>query len=66
MDDNHKPTETFKKVEKETKPSVAVTVRPTDEPILQENPQRFVLFPIKYHEVCEKFPLLPPWTRFNA
>lgn len=23
-----------------------------DEPILQENPQRFVLFPIKYHEVC--------------
>lgn len=23
-----------------------------DEPILQENPHRFVLFPIKYHEVC--------------
>jgi ribonucleoside-diphosphate reductase subunit M2 len=22
------------------------------EPLLQENPQRFVLFPIKYHEVC--------------
>lgn len=22
-----------------------------DEPLLQENPQRFVLFPIKYHEV---------------
>jgi len=25
-----------------------------DEPILQENPQRFVLFPIKYHEVRDK------------
>jgi ribonucleoside-diphosphate reductase subunit M2 len=34
-----------------------VTVAPTikleevDEPLLQANPQRFVLFPIKYHEV---------------
>lgn len=28
-----------------------------DEPLLRENPGRFVLFPIKYHEVClfEKF-----------
>ena len=24
------------------------------EPILQENPNRFVLFPIKYHEVCSR------------
>lgn len=23
-----------------------------DEPLLRENPNRFVLFPIKYHEVC--------------
>ena len=32
---------------------VAPTIKPqeSDEPILQENPQRFVLFPIKYHEV---------------
>jgi ribonucleoside-diphosphate reductase subunit M2 len=32
---------------------VAPTIKPTeaDEPLLQENPQRFVLFPIKYHEV---------------
>jgi ribonucleoside-diphosphate reductase subunit M2 len=36
----------------------AVTVAPTikpqeaDEPLLQVNPQRFVLFPIKYHEAC--------------
>lgn len=36
--------------------SVAETIRKeeADEPILQENPQRFVLFPIKYHEVREK------------
>jgi hypothetical protein len=39
------------------KEELAVTVAPTlrpeeaDEPLLQENPQRFVLFPIKYHEV---------------
>ena len=38
----------------EGKPSVAPTIKPeeADEPLLQENPQRFVLFPIKYHEVC--------------
>lgn len=34
-------------------PAVAETIKKDDEvePILQENPQRFVLFPIKYHEV---------------
>lgn len=33
--------------------AVAPTIKPEeiDEPLLQENPQRFVLFPIKYHEV---------------
>ena len=32
---------------------VASTIKPeeSDEPLLQENPHRFVLFPIKYHEV---------------
>jgi ribonucleoside-diphosphate reductase subunit M2 len=41
----------------EIKTKTAVTVAPTikaseaDEPLLQENPQRFVLLPIKYHEV---------------
>lgn len=40
-------------VKKEEKPSVAPTIKPSeaDEPLLQENPHRFVLFPIKYHEV---------------
>ena len=35
------------------KPAVAPTIKPeeADEPLLQENPHRFVLFPIKYHEV---------------
>jgi ribonucleoside-diphosphate reductase subunit M2 len=37
----------------EAKPAVVPTIKPdeSDEPLLQENPQRFVLFPIKYHEV---------------
>jgi ribonucleoside-diphosphate reductase subunit M2 len=43
------------------KEELAVTVAPgirpeeADEPLLQENPQRFVLFPIKYHEVSRVF-----------
>ena len=39
---------------KEMTPTVAPTIKPeeADEPLLQENPHRFVLFPIKYHEVC--------------
>lgn len=40
--------------EKEEAPAVAPGIKEEEavEPILQENPQRFVLFPIKYHEVC--------------
>ena len=40
-------------IEKGQKPTVAPTIKPfeADEPLLQENPHRFVLFPIKYHEV---------------
>jgi ribonucleoside-diphosphate reductase subunit M2 len=36
---------------------VAPTIKPeeADEPLLQSNPNRFVLFPIKYHEVCALF-----------
>ena len=50
---DHKPVvEEVKKVEKEPETAVA---KPdySDEPLLQENPGRFVLFPIKYHEVCD-------------
>lgn len=46
--------------EKQEKPTVAAGIKAeeADEPLLQENPQRFVLFPIKYHEVCDA-----SWTR---
>jgi ribonucleoside-diphosphate reductase subunit M2 len=35
------------------KTGVAPTIKPEEahEPLLQENPNRFVLFPIKYHDV---------------
>ena len=38
------------------KPTVAEGIKEEEavEPILQENPGRFVLFPIKYHEVCSR------------
>lgn len=37
----------------DVKPTVAPTIKDeeADEPLLQENPGRFVLFPIKYHDV---------------
>lgn len=42
------------------KPTTAPTIRPEEahEPLLQENPQRFVLFPIKYHDVCRRVSIL--------
>jgi len=48
IDANHK---TMNK--EESKAAVAPTIKAeeADEPLLQENPHRFVLFPIKYHEV---------------
>ena len=38
-------------------PEVASTLKEEEasEPILQENPNRFVLFPIKYHEVRTRY-----------
>lgn len=40
-------------IKQEEKPAVAPGIKPeeADEPLLRDNPQRFVLFPIKYHEV---------------
>jgi ribonucleoside-diphosphate reductase subunit M2 len=59
-----KPTET-KQAEKEDSKAVTPANKPdmSDEPILQENPQRFVLFPIKYHEVCARVSrkVFSPW-----
>ncbi|KAL8717466.1 MAG: hypothetical protein Q9225_005289 [Loekoesia sp. 1 TL-2023] len=44
-------------VKLEEKPAVAPGIKPeeADEPLLQENPQRFVLFPIKYHEIWQMY-----------
>ena len=51
--DIKKPSVEIVKAEKEPMPVAAPTIKETeaDEPLLQENPHRFVLFPIKYHEV---------------
>lgn len=41
----------------EVKTTPSVKDSEADEPLLQENPNRFVLFPIKYHEVrCSQPP----------
>jgi len=41
----------------EATPKVADTIKAeeADEPLLQENPHRFVLFPIKYHEIWQMY-----------
>ncbi|MCJ1311166.1 Ribonucleotide-diphosphate reductase (RNR), small subunit [Agyrium rufum] len=46
-----------KPIEKIEEVKVAPTIRPdeSDEPLLQENPQRFVLFPIRYHEIWQMY-----------
>ncbi|CAH0043022.1 unnamed protein product [Clonostachys solani] len=43
------------KAEKETEKEVANKPEEIDEPLLQENPHRFVLFPIKYHEIWQMY-----------
>ncbi|KAI1111568.1 ribonucleoside-diphosphate reductase small subunit [Nemania sp. NC0429] len=47
----------IEKPKEEPKPAVAPGIKPdeAEEPILQENPQRFVLFPIKYHEIWQMY-----------
>lgn len=45
-----KPTETKKVAQKPTP-----APKPNDEPLLTENPQRFVLFPIKYKEIWRMY-----------
>lgn len=49
----------------DVKPTVASTIKPEEahEPLLQENPGRFVLFPIKYHDVS--FSTLRVWWRVS-
>ncbi|KAI0097643.1 ribonucleoside-diphosphate reductase small subunit [Nemania sp. FL0031] len=54
--DADKPTTVAKPVEA-PKPAVApgIKAEEAEEPLLQENPQRFVLFPIKYHEIWQMY-----------
>lgn len=49
-------TTLVKPAEKPAAPKVAPGIKETEanEPLLQENPHRFVLFPIKYHEVSNR------------
>jgi len=51
--ESQKPT--MEEPQEKPEAPVAPTIKEqeADEPILQENPQRFVLFPIKYHEVSD-------------
>ncbi|KAI4261356.1 MAG: hypothetical protein L6R42_003449 [Xanthoria sp. 1 TBL-2021] len=44
-------------VKSDEKPAVAPGIKPEEahEPLLQDNPQRFVLFPIKYHEIWQMY-----------
>ncbi|KAH9900594.1 ribonucleotide reductase [Xylariomycetidae sp. FL2044] len=53
--DSH--TAATENTKEEPKTAVAPTIKPeeADEPLLQENPQRFVLFPIKYHEIWQMY-----------
>ncbi|KAI0480596.1 ribonucleotide reductase [Xylariaceae sp. FL0804] len=53
--ESNKPT--MEKPQEESKVAVAPTIKAeeADEPLLQENPQRFVLFPIKYHEIWQMY-----------
>ena len=49
--DLKKPLTEIIKTTPEVKVAEGIKAYEADEPILQENPHRFVLFPIKYHEV---------------
>lgn len=51
-DDRKTPTEVQKELDT-TAVARDINSDECDEPLLQENSQRFVLFPIKYHEVCD-------------
>jgi ribonucleoside-diphosphate reductase subunit M2 len=56
IDTTQLKTKVVEETKEETKAVVTAKTEELDEPLLQENPQRFVLFPIKYHEVCDVLP----------
>lgn len=66
IDAKHAATKAVVKAEEA--PAKAPELRPEelDEPILRENPQRFVLFPIQYHEVRDFDASRPHPSQHNA
>lgn len=49
--DLKKPQLDFAKTEEKPTTALSIKAMEAEEPILKENPHRFVMFPIKYHEV---------------
>ncbi|KAK4217378.1 ribonucleotide reductase [Rhypophila decipiens] len=54
MDAKQNETKTFEVASRKGQ-EFTVKNEKIDEPLLQENPQRFVLFPIKYHEIWQMY-----------
>ncbi|KAL2011518.1 hypothetical protein VTN00DRAFT_4236 [Thermoascus crustaceus] len=50
-----KPAAVEKPAEEQPKVAPGIKSFEADEPLLQENPHRFVLFPIKYHEIWQMY-----------
>ncbi|SPJ73670.1 probable small subunit of ribonucleotide reductase [Fusarium torulosum] len=55
VDTTQLKTKIVEETKEETKAVVTAKTEELDEPLLQENPQRFVLFPIKYHEIWQMY-----------
>ncbi|KXJ94523.1 ribonucleotide reductase [Microdochium bolleyi] len=53
--DSQKPIEQSKEVSPKNSEFASIKAMESEEPLLQENPQRFVLFPIKYHEIWQMY-----------
>ncbi|KAG8420354.1 Ribonucleotide-diphosphate reductase (RNR), small subunit [Metarhizium acridum] len=53
LDAEHEPKIESKEDDKPAAIAPGIKAEEADEPLLQENPQRFVLFPIKYHEIWQ-------------
>jgi ribonucleoside-diphosphate reductase subunit M2 len=58
--------ETSKDLSKTASVAPTIKAEEADEPLLQENPQRFVLFPIKYHEVRRVRRVLDAYSGFET
>lgn len=64
LDTKHAATKEVTKAPEEPAKIPDLRNEELEEPILKENPHRFVLFPIQYHEVRDATPIPPP--RSNA